>query len=247
MNPVPSQPEGSSAEWLVFADETGLRTEALRRISQIAHQAQQQRGVFRIALSGGNTPRQLYEAWRHLIDFDWQRTELYWGDERAVPPTDRHSNYHMVRTALLDHVAIPQQQVHRMPADLADLDAAAQRYEATLRRQLGAAGALDLVLLGLGTDAHTASLFPGEAAVQEAERWVQSTPAPIIAPRITGTPILFNAARHVIFLVAGDNKQDAIALVRQANGDVSTAPARAIHPDHGTLTWLLDQAAAEHL
>ena len=240
-------PQQSSTEWLVFPDEETLRAEALRRIVSVARQAQEQRGHFAMALSGGSTPRKLYESWAHLPEFNWQHTELFWGDERALPPTDLRSNYYMVKAALLDHVPIPPQHVHRMPAELADLDAAAYHYEATLRQNLGRDGRLDLALLGLGVDAHTASLFPGEQAIAETRRWVVGTPAPSIASRLTGTSRLFNAARHVIFLVSGENKRQAIARVRTPGSDCREVPAAAIQPTPGTLTWLLDQPAAGNL
>jgi 6-phosphogluconolactonase len=233
-----------SVEWQVLADASGVRDAALQRIVAAATRAQEERGVFHVALAGGNTPRQLYEAWRHLEQFDWQRTEIFWGDERAVPASDKHSNYKMAWDALLRHVAIPKASVHRMPADETDLDQAARRYEALLRRRLEPGGRLDLVLLGLGADGHTASLFPGMASLSETQRWVVSTPAPVIAPRLSGTPVLFNAARQVVFLVTGAEKRQAVLRIRGAHADPKALPALLIQPRDGTLTWLLDRQAS---
>lgn len=232
-----------AVEWQQLADEADVRRTALHRIVTAARTAQEQRGVFHIALAGGSTPRQLYREWRSLTDFNWQQTEVFWGDERAVAASDPRSNYGMAHEALLRHVPLPSAHVHRMPADQTDLEAAARQYEHLLRDRLGAAGRLDLLLLGLGTDAHTASLFPGSPALQETVRWVVSTPAPVIAPRLTGTAVWFNAARQVLFLVAGANKAAAVARVRRAADSPQEVPARLIAPPRGTVTWLVDLAA----
>jgi 6-phosphogluconolactonase len=238
-----TEPSPPPVEWLQLADDAAVRRTALQRIVAAAQHAQQQRGVFHIALAGGQTPRRLYEAWRQRADFDWQRTEVFWGDERAVAADDPHSNYRMAHEALLRHVPIPAAHVHRMRAEMADLDAAAWEYEAQLRGRLGEEGRLDLMLLGLGTDAHTASLFPGAAALAETQRWVVPTPAPAIAPRLTGTAVWFNATRAALFLVVGADKRQAVSRIRSAADSPQQLPARLIAPRQGTVTWLLDRQA----
>lgn len=232
-----------TGRWIVLPDATSVRDAALQRLADAATRAQAERGVFHVALSGGSTPRRLYEAWRHLEGFDWGRTEVFWGDERAVSPRHDDSNYHMAWETLLRHVAIPSASVHRMPADSDDLDGAARRYESLLRSRLGAPGRLDLVLLGLGTDGHTASLFPGMPSLSETRRWVVATPAPVIAPRLTGTATLFNAAREVVFLVTGDTKRHAVSRIRSGTDGTDALPALLIQPRDGMLTWLLDRRA----
>jgi 6-phosphogluconolactonase len=206
-------------------------------------------GRFTLALSGGATPRETY-ARLATDDFarwvDWERVHVLWGDERCVPPDDPRSNYRMAKEALLDRVPIPPAQIHRIRGE-DDPEQAAADYERELRALLGDGG-LDLALLGMGEDGHTASLFPGQAAVQETARWV----VPVYAPqmkmwRITLTPALLNQSRNVIFVVAGAGKAHRLLQVLEGPFTPELQPAQAIHPVQGRLIWMLDQAAGSQL
>ena len=200
-----------------------------------------------IALTGGSTPRVAYERLA-AMDVDWSGCELWFGDERCVPPTDPRSNFGMARESLLDRLGERAPPVHRMAGELGP-HRGADAYEAELREAFGdAMPALDLVLLGLGSDAHCASLFPNSPALEERTRAVigvdQSGLEPLV-PRITLTMPAINAAREVLFLVTGAGKADAVA---RALGDPDpSAPASLVAPASGNLTWLLDPAAASRM
>lgn len=237
---------------IVRTDAEAVAREAVALWRRDAADAVAARGAFRTLLSGGSTPRRLFEILGAEChdSLPWALTHLFWGDERTVPPDDRDSNYRMTRDALLAAVAPPDAQVHRMVAEHPDADAAARDYQAAVATAFGIdpAGpppAFDLVWLGLGTDAHTASLFPGTAALRETRRWFIANDVPQLATRrLTATYPLLNAARAVVFLVAGADKAPAVARVFARDGDVTDAPARGIRPV-GSLTWILDRAAAE--
>lgn len=223
---------------------------AERAAAWVAERAQTttaDRGGFAIALAGGSTPRVLYQllaAPPYRERLDWSRWSVYLGDERAAPPDDAESNYRLARDTLLDHVAIPPAQVHRMEAERPDLDAAAAAYsrllEATLPSPHGAPR-LDVILLGLGADGHTASLFPGTPALDVVDAWATrglATYPPF--DRITVTFPLINAAASVAFLVTGQSKREALAGVVRG-----TVPAARVRPTDGELRWFLDAAAAD--
>jgi len=212
-------------------------------------------GRFRVLLSGGSTPRRLFQLLATATARDaapWSATELFWGDERCVPPDHADANYRLTREALLDTVGPPAAQVHRLAGERADLDAAARDYQATVAEAFGVSPdgpppAFDLVYLGLGTDAHTASLFPHTAALGERRRWFVANDVPQLATRrLTATFPLLDAANAIVFLVAGADKAAAVARVFAADGDVAAAPARGV-TGAGGVTWLLDRAAAAGL
>ncbi|HEY8756785.1 MAG TPA: 6-phosphogluconolactonase [Candidatus Dormibacteraeota bacterium] len=199
--------------------------------------------AFRIAAAGGSTPRFLYEALASSTfrdGIDWASWHVFFGDERAVAPDHPQSNYRLVHDTLLAKVAIPTGQVHRMEAERPDLDSAAAEYSQLLETECGAPPRLDVVLLGLGPDGHTASLFPGTAALEVASAWATrgQAPAPPV-DRITLTLPTLNAAAHVAFLVTGAAKADALRGV--VNG---TVPAARVRPSDGQLLWFLDASAA---
>ena len=201
------------------------------------------RDRFTIALSGGTTPKFLFEALASSAfrnDIDWSRWHVFWADERAVPPDDEDSNFRLASDALLSRVPIPAGQVHRMEGEATDLDAAAAAYSALLERELGCQPRLDLLLLGIGENGHTASLFPGTPALDVTDAWATRGRADY-APydRITITFPTINAAARVAFLVAGASKADALRGVA-----AGTVPAARVRRD-GDLTWYLDHAAAE--
>lgn len=231
-----------SARAFVHADAEALARAAAQEIERAAHEAIERRGRFDLALAGGSTPKRMYQ----LLDaaLPWSRIHLWFGDERCVPPENADSNYRMVREALLDRIAIPAANVHRMRGEDAPT-VAARAYDAELGRELGAAGVLDLVLLGMGADGHTASLFPGTQAVGErsrrcVENWVEAKQS----WRITLTLPALDAARRVMFVVAGADKRDMLARVR-AERDAAL-PASLIGATRGadTVEWWLDRAVA---
>lgn len=206
------------------------------------------RGRFDCALAGGSTPRELYALLgqpAHAKHLDWSKTHIFWGDERCVGPEDPDSNYRMTREALLQKVPLPASNIHRLHGE-SEPSVAAEVYESELRQHFGAEARFDLLLLGLGTDGHTASLFPGSPVLDEARRWVAAAADPHVAGRwrLTLTLPLLNAARRVDFLVAGADKAQPLAQVLRG-GDASAAlPAARIRPRAGTLHFWADAAAA---
>jgi 6-phosphogluconolactonase len=241
-----------SARFTVLPTPAVVAEAAADRIVAAARNAIRRRGRCLLALSGGSTPRLVYPllASRPRVGaVDWSQVEFFWGDERAVPPDHRDSNFGVARSLLLDHLpGVRPDAVHRMPADAADPEAAAANYEAELGRVFGVVPGsarrpvFDLIWLGMGRDGHTASLFPGASTVAERRRWVIPCTAPsesAVAKRITFTLPLINAARLVLFVVAGADKAVALRAVQSGTRDLPAARVRA----RSTL-WLLDVAAA---
>lgn len=230
----------------VVSSPERLAQVAADRVITLASHAMTRRGRFIMALSGGSTPRPTYRLLadrRRALIIDWSRVELFWGDERCVPPDHPDSNYRMVRRALLDRVGIPTHRVHRIAGELPPYQAAAA-YRAELEAVLGEDGRFDVVLLGLGDDGHTASLFPGTAAVEERQQRVVAVYVEKMgAWRITLTLPVINNARHVIFLVSGERKAHVLARI----WDGEQLPASLVQPVDGTLTWLVDRDAAAAL
>jgi 6-phosphogluconolactonase len=237
----------------VFADGAELARAAAEEFTHLAEEAIRARGRFSVALSGGSTPRRLFalladpkEPFRDRID--WRAVHLFWGDERHVPPDHPESNFRMAREALLDRAEIPAENVHRVRGEEHDAARAASLYEEELRSFFRGAPRFDLVLLGLGADAHTASLFPGTAAVHEHERWVVAPWVEKLGTfRITLTPAVFDRAAAVIFLVQGPEKAGALRAVLAAERDPDQLPAQAVRPLDGEILWLVDRAAASGL
>lgn len=201
-----------------------------------------------VALAGGSTPRAAYERAAGL-DTEWSAATLWFGDDRCVPPDHEHSNYRMVEEALLDRIRGDQPDVRRIQGELGP-DAGADAYEDELTAVFGSeVPRLDLILLGLGPDAHTASLFPGDDALGEVERRVVGVPTPGMAPlvsRVTITLPVVNAAREVVFLVSGEDKAEAVARAFSGIPDPS-APASLVQPENGSLILLADPAATKLL
>ena len=205
-------------------------------------------GQFRLVLAGGSTPKALYEQLAHQ-DLPWSQIHVFWGDERYVPHTDPQSNAGMAVQAWLNHVAIPPENLHPMPTDAADPAQAAQAYDQHLRDFFdcppGEFPTFDLILLGMGDDGHTASLFPETEALEVCDRLI-TVGEKESQPRLTFTIPLINQAQAVLFLVTGANKQAALAEIFAETSNPRHYPARFIRPQ-GSLTWLLDAAAGEHL
>ena len=236
----------------VLATPAAVAEEAADRIVAAARNAIRRRGRCLLALSGGSTPRLVYPllASSPRVDaVDWSRVDFFWGDERAVGPDHPESNYGLARSLLLDHLpGLRQAAVHRMPADAPDREIASAGYEAEIRRTVAdetsspSRARFDLIWLGMGPDGHTASLFPGAHQLDERRRWVVPATAPSTAPvrdRMSFTLPLINAARAVLFVVAGADKAAALSSVRSGSRELPAARVRA----RSTL-WLLDAAAA---
>lgn len=245
---------GAAPEIRVCEDADDLAHEAADLFVWAGRQAIAASGRFRVALSGGRTPRDLYAALRDPAlagQLDWSRVEFFFGDERGVPPDHPESNFALADEGLFQPLRIPAERVVRMPGETTPAEAAAAEYETRLRRAFGDEPwpRFDLVLLGLGEDGHTASLFPGTAALQERTKWVTAGLAPTgVRSRITLTVPVLNRARTVLFLVTGAAKAPIVRVLLEGPGrEAARYPASLIRPESGRLIWLLDRAAASEL
>ncbi|MGF1479655.1 MAG: 6-phosphogluconolactonase [Cyanophyceae cyanobacterium] len=226
----------------VLPDKETLIQRSLEVVVQKIRLAIEERSVCTLSLAGGSTPKPLYEALAEQT-LPWEKLQVFWGDERYVPVSSPQSNQRMVRQAWLDRVSIPEANVHPMPTGAGDPSEDAATYEAKLRQVFGttAIPTFDIVLLGVGDDGHTASLFPHTDALKVRDRLV-TVGKKDGEPRLSFTVPLINSARCVIFLAAGENKQQALAQIHGAAADAMTYPARLIQPQ-GELWWLLDRGA----
>jgi 6-phosphogluconolactonase len=231
--------------WEILVDLEAL---AQRAASWLLAAVRAQEGTFAVALSGGATPRRLYEVLAeppYRDAFPWSRVHLFWGDERFVPHADALSNYRMVREALLSRAPIPDANIHAIPTEGLTPDAAAAAYERALKSFYGAdrldpaRPLFDVVLLGLGPDGHTASLFPGSPVLRERDRWVAAVPSAKSEARITLTYPVLESSRRTAFLVAGSEKRAILARFRAGDGAL---PAGRLRPA-GTLLVFADVAA----
>jgi len=245
----------------VLASAADLFHAAAEEFVRAARTAIGAQGRFTVALSGGSTPKALYSLLAtNYAGFAWNRIFLFFGDERHVPPTDPESNYRMVNESLLTKIAIPAENVFRVPAENPDAAAAASEYEAQLRRffelksepksgdlKPGEFPRFDLILLGLGPDGHTASLFPDSAALNEESRLVVANwVAKFNAHRITFTFPVLNRAAEVMFLASGADKADMVRQVLEGK-NTPPLPSQRVQPSDGKLLWMLDEAAAAKL
>ena len=240
-------------ELVVLADTAQLTDEAARRFVELSSAAIRNHGRYRVALSGGSTPRALHQhlAQQYRNDVNWESVEIYWGDERFVPPDDPESNFRMARETLLDHVPIPAAHIFPMPTVGGSPEASAVAYAETLTATFGAAlPRFDLILLGMGPDGHTASLFPGHiemvAPSDDLVATVYGAPKPP-PTRLTFTYKLLNAAANVLFLVAGADKAATLRAVLRGPDDSARLPAQGVRPATGALTWLVEASAASQL
>ncbi len=237
----------------VCADVDDLNHVAARAVVDSARESITARGRFVLLLTGGETPRGMYQllASRYVAQIAWDKVKVFFSDERCVPPDDERNNYRMVRETLLSRVPTRPEDVFAIPTEGATPPELASRYEATLRAQLGSAASaptFDFALLGMGGDGHTASLFPGDPAVRESAQWAVAVQAPAgiaVRDRITLTLPVLNQARRVVFLVAGEGKRDAVARVLgpEADQGEEPLPPALVHGLNGA-EWLLDAAAA---
>jgi 6-phosphogluconolactonase len=230
----------------VFRDADELAAQSAREFSELARNTIAARGRFAVALSGGSTPKKMFQQLGN-ISMDWRHIHLFWVDERCVPPDHPDSNYGMTAEVLLNNIEIPSENIHRIQGELPP-EQAALVYEKEVRDYFEEKlPVFDLILLGLGSDGHTASLFPGSPALQEKKRWVvevkHDTPPPPLVDRVTLTFPVLNAGRKVIFQAVGREKKkiiDEFLLQKQAK-----LPAGRINPRQGELIWMLDRDAGE--
>ena len=241
---------GVSPDVRVFTDAEALSQAASAIFVETSREAINERGLCRICLSGGTSPRRMYtilsdKPQRELID--WHQMHFFWGDERCVPPEDLNSNYHTARELLLSQVPVPPENIHRVRTELGP-ELAAQDYTLTLNRLAEPPQPwprFDLALLGLGSDGHTASLFPGtEIEPGIATIAVDRAEAEPPGWRVSLTPAVFNSARKVAFLVQGARKAAIVARVLYGTQEPDVLPAQLIRPEEGELIWLLDSGAA---
>ena len=241
-----------AVEIKIVPDVAALNRVAAAEFKSTAESALAEHGWFSVALSGGNTPRSVYAllAQEDKASLDWSRIHIFFGDERHVPPDHPDSNYRMANETLLSKVPIPQENIHRVRAE-SDPESAAKDYEEQLRAEFtlkpGDRPRFDLILLGLGDDGHTASLFPETAALNETARlvvpnWVEK----LNTFRITLTLPVLNHAAEVLFIVSGAGKAEILKAVLGSPGSAQY-PSQRVKPDHGRLLWLVDQDAARLL
>lgn len=230
----------------VFETPQELASTAAETFVEEAKGTIEESGRFTVALAGGSTPKRAYEtlATQHHDALDWNKVHVFFGDERTVPPDHEDSNYRMTLEALLSHVSIGS--VHRMRGEL-DPHEAATLYEEELEAFFGGPPRFDLVLLGIGEDGHTASLFPGTLALDVRDRWAVENPVEKMdTVRLTLTVLVINAAKRVVFLVAGEGKAEALKEILEGEADPHDYPAKLVRPSSGPV-WMVDRAAARLL
>lgn len=232
----------------IYPSVGGLQAACAEQVAQALKPTSEGR-TMTLALSGGSTPRRMHEILAERSDIDWSKVHVFWGDERTVPPDHDESNYRMAQESLLDRVSIPEDHIHRMAGER-DPDVAAREYEQTIGKVFGVSPPemprFDVILLGMGADGHTASLFPGTRALDEQKRYAVANHVPQQnADRLTLTFPVLNAARLVIFMVAGPDKAPAVQGCLE--GDREARPAARVQPVDGQRRWLLDAAAASRL
>lgn len=240
---------------IVEPSPADLAHAAAERFVQTVSDAQRRRVVARVALSGGSTPRALFTLLasdEYANKLDWQAVDFFWGDERTVPPDHADSNYRMAQETLLSKLSIPEARIHRMRGEI-DPVAAAADYSLVLQQvfELTGAGSIprfDLILLGLGPDGHTASLFPHTSALDVRDQLVVANPVPQQqTTRLTFSVPVLLAAAHVHFLVAGNDKAPAVYRAIEGDWDPVETPSQYLRQASGLVTWLLDSAAAADL
>lgn len=242
---------GTQRSVLVFNTPEEVALAGTQRFVECANEAIAERDVFSVALAGGNTPKRVYELLAsdpHQSLIDWSRVHLFFGDERSVPPDHPESNYAMVYRTLISKIDIPTSNVHRIAGEVNPTESAAA-YETELRNFFGevASPRFDLVLLGMGDDGHTASLFPNREALAEKSSWVAATKAPSGQDRISLSLPAINNAEHVLFLVTGSGKAQRLAEVLGNRPGTNKLPPQLIKPVNGKLEWLIDRDAASLL
>lgn len=212
-----------------------------------------EKGEITIALSGGSTPKKLFDYWAQLPQgaIDWTKIKFFWGDERCVPPTDEESNFKMTKDHLFDHVPVPRENIFRVQGEN-EVEAEAARYGTLLDQELAkkdGTPAFDIMMLGMGDDGHTASIFPHEMSLWDnPQNCVVATHPDSGQKRVSVTGKVINASRHVIFLVTGKNKAEKVKeIIGSPEHAYEKYPAARVQPTSGSLTWFMDQEAAQQL
>jgi 6-phosphogluconolactonase len=236
----------------IYTDPQSLAVEAADKFARLADSFVKETGLFSVALSGGSTPKAMFSILAekpYAGRLPWRSIRFFWGDERAVQPDHADSNYRMADQTLLSKVAVPGENIYRIPAEDEDHERAAANYSATLRTFFSAEWPrFDLIFLGMGADGHTASLFPGTSALQANDRIVAANYVEKFqSHRITLTTASINNARNVIFLVAGEDKSPALKEVIDGERNPGKYPSQLIEPRDGKLLWMVDEAAAKLL
>lgn len=238
-----------------FDEHSKMSQKAAEHIVELANACVKEQGCFVMALSGGNSPVQIYDRLGELPlknEMPWKKTLVFWGDDRYIPPGDRESNYHIANDAMLSKVSIPQENIFRIPTEVSPIEIAASLYETIMRKVFVKLRAIDrekklpvfdLVILGVGKDGHTASLFPGHKAVNEKVKWVTFVKAHAritLRERITITLPVINAAKNVMFIIAGEGKGEMIKQILDDKKAGKAYPATMIKPD-GQTVWFIDK------
>lgn len=240
------------SELRTYPNAEELITAAADAFVEFAEYFIDERGHFTVCLSGGSTPKAMFELLAsedYASKVEWDKVHVFWGDERTVPPDHADSNYRMAYEALLKYVPIPETQIHRMEAEI-DLEEAVANYTQIMRPPLLGSHIpiFNLIWLGMGEDGHTASLFPFTPAVHEKEAWVVAQHIEKLDTwRMTLTPPVINAAEYVIFLIAGKTKAEIFQKVLQGTQKISLYPAQVVAPTSGKLIWMVDEAVAANL
>ncbi len=246
----------NNREVRILADANSIAQTAAAEFLEAAQQAVSEKGLFSVALAGGSTPKALYGllATNPLLQakVPWSKIQFFFGDERHVTPTDEESNFRMAEEAMLGKAPVDPKQVHRIKGEKRNAAQAAEEYEqdlrASFRLQAGEFPRFDLVLLGMGPEGHTASLFPGTKALKEERRLVVSNwVGKFYTDRITLTPPVLNNAARVIFMVHGEEKSPALKAVLEGPYEPEQLPAQMIQPKQGKVLWLVDPSAASML
>ncbi len=245
---------GERGQVMVFDSAKDVAFLAVEEIAVVALRAMQGDTPATVALSGGSTPKRMFEVLkdpRFHRRFHWKALQFFWGDERWVPLEDEASNAGEALRGFIKDVDLPEEHYHPWPTQLDDPAEAAAAYEMTVRIVTGAQDGtpvFDLIFLGMGDDGHTASLFPGTGAIHETERLCVANPVPKLdTTRLTFTPRLIDNASEVVFLVTGEGKAEMLHKVLDGPIDVDTLPSQAIRPTRGRLRWFVDAAAASRL
>lgn len=246
----------SERQLRIFENAEDLARDAAELFGALARDAIARRGRFAVALAGGSTPKRLYQLLaddpRHA-QIDWPHLEIFWNDERAVPPDHPESNYKMAWDAMLSRVPVDEARVYRMQGEAPDADQAASDYQRRIAQVFGLdvdepPPSFDLILLGIGEDGHTASLFPYTAAIEETCRWVVANQiAQRKMHRLTMTLPILNRAAQVVFLVTGADKAAVVSEILEGPPDSLRLPSQAVQPGNGQLHWFLDRPAAGRL
>jgi 6-phosphogluconolactonase len=244
---------------IICPDVDSLAVRAANMIVSVAREAIAQRGRFTLVLAGGSTPEKTYQRLatsETAAQIDWSKTWLFFGDERFVPADNPASNFGMVQRSLLRHGRVPLENVFPIPTECPSAGQAARQYGEEIARFFGQAAdtarppSFDLIILGLGDDGHTASLFPGMPALEVDDAWLTSSPPGVLPPpvdRVTMTFPILNQARHVSFLVAGEKKAPVLQEILEGEPPVTKYPAAGIRPLAGKAGWLIDEGAAKLL